>query len=172
MTGLRMNCRQVERLAPSVADGVATERERAGVDAHLVDCLRCQQTLAETRRLRLLLANQPTRATSDEFERRLKESLAARVPTRVSGWSGTWERLQLRYGWRLQMPALCAAGSLAVVLVAVTVAPRLVSHPTADLQPIHIATTRVLHPETDVPAMDWDAMQASVDLSTGSVLDQ
>lgn len=173
MNGLQMSCRQVERLVQSMVDGMATEQEQRGVNAHAAACPRCQATLAEAQQLRALLAGQPTRTVSDNFELRLKQSLATRVSTPSSPWEGVWERFRLRYGWRLQMPALCAAGSLAVLVVAVTVAPRLSGVPAISaVDPVHVVRNPVPRPDVEAPGMDWDTMQASVDLSTGSVLDQ
>jgi anti-sigma factor RsiW len=171
MNARRENCRQMERLVQSVADGAATERERASLDLHLAGCEGCRQALAETRHLRAMLADSPSRATSAEFERRLSQAVARQKPAAGSTWGGRWERLRLRYEWQLRLPALCAAGSLAVALVAVNIAPQLVA-PTREEGSAHLATALRSTAAFESPAADWDTVQASVELSTGSVLEQ
>jgi anti-sigma factor RsiW len=155
-----------------MVDGAATERERAVVDAHTAACVRCRQFLAEARRLRILLADSPARATSDEFEQRLSQALSARIPARNAAWNGIWQRLRLRYEWRLRMPAFCAAGSVMAGLLAVAVVPRLPVQGTSSPGTVQVVKHWTPRPETEAAVVDWDSVQASVDLSTGSVLDQ
>jgi anti-sigma factor RsiW len=164
-------CRQVRNLIQACVDGAATGAERARVDAHLRECPTCAHMMEESRQLVTLLSGMPHRRVSEGFEHDLMTALQHTAP--VSHSAAWWERFRLRFDWRLRVPTMVAAGSLAAALVAVAVAPLAVSQreKSADARGyLASAVERHRQLERSSPGVDWDAVDASIQLSTGDVL--
>lgn len=169
-----MSCGKIQRTIQAYVDGTATGAERAAVDRHVAHCARCARCLAESRQLLSLLASVPAREVSDDFERNLARALRHTAP--VSRGAAWWERFRFRYEWRFRGPALLTAGSLAAGVLAAVVAPpyleRQQQQQQAQLRERLLASTVERHEQLERanPHPDWEAMDASIDLTTGSVL--
>ena len=172
-----MTCGKTRRLIQAYVDGAASKTERESVESHVAACAGCAAVLAESRQLVSLLAGMPERAVSDEFDRNLMT--AARYTAPVSQSAAWWERFRLRFEWRLRVPAMVAAGSLAAGVVAALVVPQL-GMPEGPQAPLAAAPERgrfvasavERHRELEQsnPNVEWDAVNSSIDLSTGSVI--
>jgi anti-sigma factor RsiW len=152
-------------------DGTASSAERAAVETHVAGCEGCSRALAESRQLMSLLAGMPERSVSDGFERRLQRRLQRAEPAApVAAW---WERFTLRFEWRLRVPAMVAAGSMAVALVAAVLTPIAVreqEHAERREQMVVSAVERHEQLEHANPNANWDAVESSIELTTGSVI--
>ena len=97
-----MMCLHMEALLNEYVDGTLTARERATVEAHLVDCAGCQAAIVELRALVTAAAALPK---SIAPKRNLWTTIDARIVQRA-----TWNVHRLR--WR----ALAAAAVLVIAL--------------------------------------------------------
>ncbi len=166
-----MSCKKIQWKIQAVVDGAATRADREAVDAHLRQCEACARVMEESRRLVMALAAAPRRQVSDDFERNLAAALESTAP--VSRGAAGWERLRLRFEWRLRVPAMVTAGSLAAALLAGLAAPGLLqvreerSRETGQ----YVATVLEQHRQLEAsrPRVDPDVVQASIELSTGDV---
>jgi anti-sigma factor RsiW len=165
----RSSCRRFELLLQSYVDGEITRGERERVETHVVECQGCAQELESLRHLSGLLRSGPVRVVSPGFE----ESLAAAVRERSPQPSGAawWERFRLHFDWKLRVPAMVTAGSLAVTLVAGIVALRVQDEVQERQAFVANAERRHLQLEqASESRTSWDAMQASIELNTGSII--
>ena len=166
-----MTCGKIRHAIQAYVDGAASLSEREAVDAHVRHCAACSQVLAESRQLVGMLAAMPARRVSDEFERNLQASLRYTAPvSRSAAW---WERFCLRFEWRLRVPALVAAGSLAAGVVAAVVTPSYVNHQEQAEQRerlVYSAVERHQQLERGSPESNWEAVEGSIELTTGSVV--
>ncbi|MGV3719775.1 MAG: anti-sigma factor family protein [Actinomycetota bacterium] len=165
-----MSCSKIQRAIQTYVDGTATQSERATVDEHVARCPRCSQTLAESRQLVQLLAATPSRSVSASFERNL--ALALRDATPVSQSASWWERFRVRFEWRLRFPAMVAAGSLAVGVLAAVVSPAYLERQEREQlrQGLVVsAVERHEQLERSSPNPNWDAVDGSIELTTGSI---
>jgi anti-sigma factor RsiW len=174
-----MNCAQFEPLihARVEAEAVGPRGGRAcsaaaarRLEAHLERCGACRRTLREARALRALLRAQSTHSAPAGFEARVAARLPAGAGAGPVTAAALWERLRLRWEWRTRVPALAAAGSLAAALLAFQSTPYL-SRPDHALPPAGEQLVRA--PAVDAAyGADWEALQASVELSAGIVVGQ
>lgn len=166
-----MNCAKIQSALQAVVDGAASRAEREAVDAHVERCATCAQALAESRQVVALLSAMPARRVSDEFEQNLQAALRSTTPVAPSvAW---WERFRLQFEWRLRVPALVTAGSLAAGMVAALVMPSYVHHQEQVEQReqlVYSAVERHQQLERANPAADWEAVEGSIELTTGSVV--
>jgi anti-sigma factor RsiW len=167
---MAMICRRVELLIQAYVDGAASRGEREVVDAHVSRCGRCAAAMAESRRLVAVLAGAPAREVSDTFERNLMAAVRHAAP--VSSRAAWWERFQLRFEWRLRVPAMVTAGSLAVAVIAAVVAPQVAGVGEARRERGQYVSQAVqrhrqIEQTTDV---NWEALDASIQLSTGTIV--
>jgi len=166
-----MKCSTVQRTIQAYVDGAATLAERAVVDRHVEECARCARSLAETRALVSMLGALPQREVSGDFERRLAARLESVTPAAPpAAW---WERFQVRYEWRLRMPALMTAGSLAVGLVAALVGPQVNNFhqgQSARAEIVASAVDRHRQLERANPDPSWDAVEDTIALSASAVV--
>jgi anti-sigma factor RsiW len=166
-----MSCGKIHRMVQEYLDGTATSAERATVEVHVAGCEGCARVLSESRKLASLLAGMPERRVSDDFERSLQRRLQRAAPAApVAAW---WERFRLQFEWRLRVPAMVAAGSLAVALVAVVVTPiaeREQEHATKREQMVASVVERHEQLERANPSSNWEAVESSIELTTGSVV--
>lgn len=165
-----MTCGKVERAIQTYVDGAASRTERALVDEHVAHCGSCRRTLAESRRLAGLLASAPNRAVSESFERNLR--LALRDASPVSQSASRWERFRVRFEWRLRFPAMVAAGSLAVGVLAAVVSPVYVERQEREQlrqRLVVSAVERHEQLERSSPNSNWEAVDGSIELTTGSI---
>ena len=168
-----MRCKQVEQLIELYADGAAGERERTAVEQHVAGCDGCARALQQSRALRAALGAMPSRNVSAAFEQRLMAAVAEEAPTPAAGASAWLERLRLRFEWRLRVPALVTAGSLAAALIVGLLAPGQLSQVTSQeaqrQEFVYSAVNR--HEELKVSSeVDWEAVDSSIELSTGDLL--
>lgn len=166
-----MTCGKIQSALQSVVDGAATRAEREAVDAHVEHCAACAQALVESRQLLGMLAGLPARRVSDDFERNLQAALRDTTPApRSVAW---WERFRLQFEWRLRMPAMVTAGALAAGMVAALVMPSYVHYQEQVEQReqlVSSAVERHQQLERANPGSDWEAVEGSIDLTTGSVV--
>lgn len=165
-----MSCNKFQRAIQTYVDGTATRSERLSVDEHVAQCARCKLVLAESRQLRQLLAAAPSRPVSESFERKL--ALALRDATPVSHGASWWERFRVRFEWRLRFPAIAAAGSLAVGVLAAVVSPAYVERQEREQlrQGLVVsAVERHEQLERTSPSSNWEAVDGSIELTTGSI---
>jgi hypothetical protein len=115
-----------------------------------------------------MLASPPARQVSDGFERELMAALRQTAPApRTVAW---WERFRLRFEWRLRMPAMVAAGSLAAAVCAAVVVPR-VAERQQERKVFLSATVQRYHElERADSDVNYEAVDSSVELSTGTLL--
>src|SRR4051812_20506040 len=111
-----MNCKKIRNLIQSYVDGHIDGSERQQVEHHLEQCAPCAREAKSTRDLVRLLGRVPERSVSASFERELMAAVEARAP--ASAPAAWWERFSLHFEWRLRVPALVTAGSLAAVVLA------------------------------------------------------
>lgn len=166
-----MTCGKIRHAIQSYVDGAATRAEREAVDAHVDRCAACAQVLADSRQLVGMLAAMPARRVSDEFERNLQAALRHTAPvSRSAAW---WERFRLQFEWRLRFPALVAASSLAVAMLAAVVTPSYVHYQEQVEQRerlVYSAVERHQQLEHAAPGANWEAVEGSIELTTGSVV--
>jgi anti-sigma factor RsiW len=166
-----MTCRKVQSALQAVVDGAASRGEREAVDAHVAHCTACAQTLAESRQLVSLLAGLPARRVSDDFERNLQAALRETKPAPHSvAW---WERFRLQFEWKLRVPAMVTAGALTAGMVAALVMPSYVHYQEQVEQReqlVSSAVERHQQLERANPGSDWDTVEGSIELTTGSVV--
>ncbi len=165
-----MTCGKIRILIQDYVDGSASASQREAVDAHVADCPSCGRELAESRQLLQWMSGTPQREVSRDFDRKLMAALQERAPApRKTAW---WEELRLRFEWRLRIPAMVAAGSLATALIAVVVGPQSTPQRSGEETRVLLSSAIERHQElqranSDV---DWEAVDQSIALSTGSVL--
>lgn len=165
-----MNCKKIQQLVPSYADGQANNAERELVESHVRDCTACAGELQSTRSLLRLLADAPARTVSDSFEQKLMAALAETAPAPApAAW---WERFRLHVDWRFPMPARFAAGSLAAAMCAITLVVPRVAEYQAKVQERKQFMSSAMERHRELPSVNWDAMNASIDLNTGGVLSE
>lgn len=166
-----MSCRKIQFLIQGYLDGEATSAERAAVEQHVERCGACAAELASSRQLLGLLGQDPQRSVSADFEQNLRAALRETRP--APGVAAWWERLRLQLEWRLRVPALVTAGSLAVALVAGVATLRVQDLRETQRERQEYVSTAVERYEQLQQAetkVNWDAMDASIDLNSGSVL--
>jgi anti-sigma factor RsiW len=161
----------MQRMIQEYLDGTAGSAERATVESHVAGCEGCAHALAESRKLMSLLSAMPERRVSDDFERNLQRSLQQAAPAApVTAW---WERFRLQFEWRLRVPAMVAAGSMAVALFASVVTPIAVreqEHAVQREQVVASAVERHEQLEHANPNTNWEAVESSIELTTGSIV--
>lgn len=165
-----MSCRQIQFLIEAYVDGAASPVEREQVEAHVADCEACAGALESSRRLIGLMQGITGRATSNDFERKLALALQ-NTPTKpeAAAW---WERFRVHFDWRLRVPALAAAASLAAAVLVGVVSPQVAQYGELQQERGRMVTGAVArHRELQraEPHMNWDAVEASIDLSAGHV---
>jgi anti-sigma factor RsiW len=169
---MMMTCRKIQHQIQVYLDGAASPAEREQVDAHVARCEACARVLAESRELAGLLRGVPDCRVSADFERKLARSLSATAPKPAArAW---WERFRVHNEWRLRVPATLAAGSLAGVLLVAAAGPRLVQLNEQQQERGRLVSGAVArHRELQraEPRTNWDAVEASIDLSAGRVTD-
>lgn len=166
-----MSCRKVQFLIQECLDGEASAADRQRVDAHVAGCAECAEVMAASRQLAQLMGGLPERRVSTQFERNLMAAVRETQP--ASHGAAWWERFRVRFAWRLRVPALVAAGSLACGLVAAVVMPRMAEVREAQQERQDFVVTAVeRHRQLErAPANgDLEALDASVELSTGSII--
>jgi anti-sigma-K factor RskA len=129
-------------------------------------CPACARCLEETRQLVFVLAGAPRRQVSDSFEHHLMAALRETAP--ASSGAAWWERFRLHFEWRLRVPAMVAATSLAAALV-VGLAMPVVNQQAERRHFVTDAVARHRQLEHANPDTNWDAIEASIHLSTGNV---
>lgn len=165
-----MTCRRVRPLLDAHVDGRASAGERAQVDAHVSDCRDCARSLEHSRQLVGMLAAAPRREVSSSFESSLRSAIGATVP--AAPGAAWWERFFLRFEWRLRGPAMVAAGSLAVAVMAAVV-PQVPGYVrTRQERGRYVASALERHHQIEAANRDvnWEAVDASIQLNTGSLL--
>jgi anti-sigma factor RsiW len=166
-----MTCRKIERLIQGCVDDTASPRERAAVEAHVDECSACARSLAQSRRLASLLSGAGERRVSAGFEAGLRARLEeVRPASPLGAW---WERCRLQCEWRLHGPTMVAAGGLAAVALALTAAPRVATEWAREGEERrYVASALQRHQELQRAdsRVDWDALDSSIELSTGSVV--
>jgi len=169
-----MNCARIRRLIEAYVDGAASGAERQAVDEHLARCAACARGMVESRQVVGLLASMPERRVSASFEANLMAAVRQTAP--ASEGAAWWERFRLRFEWRLRVPALVTAGSLAAGVCAFLIAPRVQEmqqvQETRQEQRQYVAAVVEQHQQLEHARsrVDPDVVEASIDLSTGSVL--
>jgi anti-sigma factor RsiW len=152
-------------------DGAATPAEREAVDAHVARCAGCAQELATSRQVVGLLAAMPGRRVSEEFDRNLQVALRSAEP--VSPGKAWWEHFRLQFEWRLRVPALVAASTLAAGVVAAVVMPGYARYQEQVEQRERLVSSAVQRHqqlERANPGSNWEAVDGSIELTTGSVV--
>jgi anti-sigma factor RsiW len=166
-----MTCRKIERLIQACVDDTATPSERAAVEAHVGHCSACAESLAQSRRLVLLLSGAPERRVSPGFEAGLRARIEqVRPASPLSAW---WERARVQWAWRLQGPTLVTAGGLAAAVLALAIGPRVATdwaRETEERRYVASAVERHQELQSVNSRVDWDALDSSIELSTGSVV--
>lgn len=165
-----MSCRKIQLLIEAYVDGAASPSEREQVDAHVAHCEGCARALASSRQLISVMRSMPARAASDEFERKLALAIQNTQPKpEAAAW---WDRFRVRFEWRLRVPALAAAASLAAAVIVGLVSPQVVQYGAVQQERGRLVTGAVArHRELQraEPRMNWDAVEASIDLSAGHI---
>lgn len=163
-----MTCRKVQFLIQSYVDGAAARPEREAVDAHVVRCPECARALAGSRQLVSLLASAGKQEVSDAFDRRLTAAIRKTEP--ASPRAASWERLRLQLEWRLRVPAMVTSAGLAAAVIAALVIPQLRDGRVARVERgQYVATAVQRHQQIEESAdTNWDALDASIQLSTGA----
>jgi anti-sigma factor RsiW len=161
----------MHHLIQACLDGAATREQGEAVKAHVARCSRCARVMEQSRRLADLLASMPERRVSSAFEAGLRSGVnnAVAVPP-TAAWL---ERFRLRFEWRLRLPALVGVGAVAAALLAASVTPRYVrwqelQRERGDYVSAAVRRHRELGRQETRP--DWDAVDSSVELSTGGIV--
>ena len=166
-----MSCGKMHRMIQEYLDGTASRAEQATVETHVAGCEACARVLSESRQLASLMVGLPERRVSDDFERSLQRRIQQTEPAApVKAW---WERFRLQFEWRLRVPAMVAAGSMAVALVAAVVTPiaeREQEHAVQREQMVASVVRRHEQLEHVNPSANWEAVESSIELTTGSVV--
>lgn len=165
-----MRCARIQKLLQSYVDGAAGRAERQRVEAHLASCAACARALEECRRLVAALSDMPVRRVGPGFEARVREGTRAAVPRSLA--AAWWERCRLHWDWRLQTPARALAGVAAALVVAWS-APRIAEVQARKReQSRYVAAVVERHRQLERASrsVDWDAVDTSIELSTGSIL--
>jgi anti-sigma factor RsiW len=161
-----VSCRGFERPVQAYVDGELAAPERARVEAHLEACEACDSRARELSRLRQVLRRVPERRVSEGFEASLAAAVREREATSpVLAW---WDRLRLRLEWRYRLPALATAGSLAAALLVGVCTQGVSSYVAGQERSRYISAAVERHEE--LPAVNWDAVDASIELSTGDLV--
>ena len=165
------SCKKFQNQVHEYVDGSLPLAAREAVERHLRHCPACAGEAEACRRLRRALSSVPERRVSDAFEANLATALRETAPApSAAQW---WERFRLRYEWRFRVPAMAAAGGLAVAILAAVAVPPLTT-PSARAQARRQYLTRAVerHQQLEDAGrdVDWEAVDASIALSTGSVL--
>lgn len=165
-----MNCGKMRNLIQDYVDGTASATQHDAVDAHVADCPACRRELAEARQLAQWMSGMPEREVSRDFDRKLMAALEERAPTprKTAGW----EQFRLRFEWRLRIPVMVAAGSLATALIVVVAGPQMAPQRPGEETRVLLSSAIERHQELQRANSDvnWDAVDQSIALSTGSVL--
>lgn len=169
-----MNCNKIRRLIQDVVDGAASGADRTAVEEHTARCAACARELEQSRLLVNMLSTPPARRVSEDFEHNLMRAIRQAEPAGVT--ASWWERFRLRFEWKLRVPALVAAGSLASALVATVILPQAIQsyqdHATQVREQHRLAdsvTQRHQQLQRADPHANWEAVEASIELSTGSI---
>jgi anti-sigma factor RsiW len=166
-----MSCRKTRFLIQGYLDGESTAAERSVVEGHVAECRPCEQELRSSRQLLSALSGNPDRAVSEGFEHRLMQAIEERRPaTRTAAW---WERFALRFEWRLRFPAMVTAGALATAAVAGIVFLRVQDFDQAkqDRQEyVATAVQRYEQLQRSDSKVNWDAVDASIELNSGKIV--
>lgn len=166
-----MTCRKAQFLIQSCLDGAASRPEREAVDEHVRRCEGCAGVMEDSRKLALCMASMPVRRPGEQFEAHLRDAVRHTPPvSRSAAW---WERFRLFFEWRLRLPAMAAAGALAVAVIAGMVTPQIEATVAARRdrgQFLARALERHQQLERDGGGANWEALDASGDLSAGSVI--
>lgn len=83
------DCRQIEALLPPFVDGDASLRDAALIEAHLVRCAVCRETVRTQREVRALLTSRRASLSEpapDGLEARLRHLARAPRPAATAGW--------------------------------------------------------------------------------------
>lgn len=166
-----MTCAKIRFAIQSYVDGAASPGEREAVEAHVAHCAACAQELATTRQLVGLLGTSPARRVSEEFDRNLHAAL--RGAQQAAPGAAWWERFRLQFEWRLRVPAMVAASSLAVGILAAVVTPgyqRYQEQAEQRERLVSSAIQRHQQLEQAAPNSNWEAVDGSIELTTGSVV--
>jgi len=92
-----MNCKEVERRAAALAEGLLTEEERAELETHIRHCARCRSVSARVAELVGELTAARTTGLSLQFWPRLRRRLQAHDAARAERfgrWAGRRRRLR------------------------------------------------------------------------------
>lgn len=166
-----MSCRKMRMLVQSYADGEATRAEREAVERHVAECRACEKELEQARSLAGMLGATPTRTLSADFERNLMAAIrSAETAPAPAAW---WERFRLHFEWRLRVPALVTAGSLAVAVIAGVATLRIQDANQAERdrqEYVSTAVERYHQLEAADEKTDWDEVDASIELNSGSII--
>lgn len=167
-----MSCQRIQRLIQPYVDGELSREERDRVEAHVDGCAACAREVREAGRLVSLLAGALERRVSDRFEQDLMAALERAAPR--SAPAAWWERFRLRFDWRVRVPALATAGGLAAALViSLAVTPLMPrtgggGGPTIEERNQYVSQVVERHQQLE----DSEAINASIDLGTGSLITQ
>lgn len=166
-----MSCRKTRFLIQGYLDGEVTAAERSAVEAHVAECRPCEQELRTSRQLLAALTGNPERSVSEGFEHRLMKAIEDHRPAaRTAAW---WERFALRFEWRLRFPAMVTAGTLATAALAGIVFLRVQDFDQArqDRQEyVARAVQRYEQLQRSDAKVNWDAVDASIDLNSGKIV--
>jgi anti-sigma factor RsiW len=166
-----MSCRKTRFLIQGYLDGEATPAERSAVEAHVAKCRPCEQELRSSRQLLSVLSGNPDRGVSEGFEHRLMQAIGGRRPAaKPAAW---WERFVLHFEWRLRFPAMVTAGTLATAALAGIVFLRVQDFDQArhDRQEyVATAVQRYEQLQRSDSKVNWDAVDASIDLNSGKIV--
>ncbi len=165
-----MSCGRIQNLIHSILDGRASAAETALVEDHLERCAECAAEMESSRRLCAVLRGIPQRRVSDEFEQKLAAAVGETMPHPApQAW---WDRVRMQFDWKLRLPVPMAAFSLAAAVFAAVTAPLLVQYQQRQWERgrmLAVAVERHQQLERAEPRVNWDAMDASIDLSAGHV---
>lgn len=166
-----MSCRKIQFLIQAYLDGESSAAESAAVERHVAACPECAADLASSRQLLSVLGASPQRKVSAGFEERLCAALAESRPK--SGLTAWWERLRLQHEWRVRVPALVTSGSLAAALLAGLVTLRVQDQQQVQRERqeyLSTAVERYQQLQRADSQVNWDAVDASIELNSGQVI--
>ena len=120
----RWRCRRLRARLVGLACEEISARDRREVESHLTSCGHCRATLTGLRDTASLVRPSETPTLDDEFWRRQRHSVMARIrsgpePTRAARSSGTWDLVGLGrpWPWVAWVPALTVATAVLSIVV-------------------------------------------------------